>query len=864
MEARMKLIIYLLFALEGLSIAKVTGIKKLEWIDPYGRQPVLYTTWESKNVPSGVETKIANIYSTNKIERQNVVDVVVNAEIYPSLQQEISIFTQDLETAGHSVQVDTIRGMSHTQLRSHLAGIAELEGAIFIGETPVAWFETNGFGNWEEFPHDLFFCDLDGTYIDADEDGIFDNHTGNTAPEIWLGRIYARNLTWDNEITLLKKYFAKNHRYRTDSLTLPQRALTFIDDDWSYWTTCGLEQIYSTVVVVNDDYQTTAANYRSQFSQGYEWLHLCSHSSPWGHTFLYPGSVYRGTVFNYEIYYLAPQALFYNLFACSGTRFIEENNSAGWYLFGDEYGLLVIGSTKTGGMLGFEDFYTPLGQQNISIGEAFKQWFTLWGEMDWDWFYGLNIMGDPTLKPENQSYCKTGQKESRVPKLISDWDPPEIIASDPESDGFPEISANADEAIWVVWESGRSPANGRSDIYSARYSAGGWSSGMEVGPFYYWDYGPTIAARGGVPVAVWAGWEDQYGNYQYDLFYSSYNGSWSSRQPVHGLDPASDMNPSLAEDNASNLWVCWESRRNVSIDIFASYFNGSAWSAPQQATSDAADEVSPEILVDNDGTLWIFFCRRTMDKAEICGCYYTGSQWLPTAVISGTQKMAYHPSAAVDAAGRIWVTWHAHDAGNPEIFSNYYNGSQWSSPQQVTSNSSNDLFPDITADTSGTIWLVYQGRVGTDWDVFSMRLSGTTWCDMDTVAGLAGPDINPRIACSNTNELWVCWQGYVNGNWEILCTHKAATAITETTKTKPITGQFLAFPSVSARSVSIRTPQPCQRITIYDAAGKLVSELTSDAMGSTCWATDGVPAGSYFLRITNLVPEPYFKVILVK
>jgi hypothetical protein len=539
---------------------QIKGVKQLEWIEPNGRQPLTYSKWCSVCLHQSKPTKISGVMSKTSGHRQNVVDIIVNARIYPELINELTVFTQDLVNAGYSVQLDTISGMSHTALRNHLGSIANLHGAIFVGEIPIAWFETDGFGGWEEFPHDLYFSDLDGTYIDADGDGIYDDHTGNVAPEIWVGRLYTRDLTWDSEVRLLKNYFHKNHLYRIDSLTVQQRALSFVDDDWSYWTTCYLDHIYSNVVVINDNLQTIASNYRTQLNQGYEWIHLCAHSSPWGHTFRYGSSGYRGTVFNYEIFSLEPSALFYNLFACSGTRFVEENHSAGWYLFVDPYGLLVIGSTKTGSMLYFEDFYYPIGQQNMSIGDGFKHWFTTWGEEDWDWFYGMNILGDPTLKPRGQIKYVAESASAFPPTYVGDWQTPEVIAPDPESDAFPRIGVQNNGIIWSVWESGRSYVNGRSEIYGSYYNGNEWTNAMTIGPHTYWDYCPAIGFDNqNRPVTVWAG----YNAGQYDLYYSIYTGSWSARQLLHTHDPAYDIRPSMMRDNANRLWVVWESRRNT-------------------------------------------------------------------------------------------------------------------------------------------------------------------------------------------------------------------------------------------------------------------------------------------------------------
>jgi len=860
----MKKVLILISLLFTLTSAKVSGVKRLQWLDPYGRQPEMYQAWVMKYYSGKGQTKIASVYK--KItSRQNIVDLLVNAGIYPEITSEINRFAQDLINDGYSVQVDTISGMSHTTLRNHLAGITGLVGAIFIGELPVVWFETNGFGNWEEFPHDLFFCDLNGNYIDSDGDGIYDNHTGDINPEIWVGRIYCRNLTWDNEIGLLKKYFQKNHLYRVDSLSLPQRALTFIDDDWSYWTTCGLDLIYSDIIVINDGYQTIASNYRNELLQDFEWLHLCAHSSPWGHTFLYPTGGYRGTVFNYEIFTLQPHALFYNLFACSGTRFVEENYSAGWYLFTEPYGLVVVGSTKTGGMLYFEDFYGPIGQQNLSIGDGFKQWFTLWGNIDWDWFYGMNILGDPSLKPRGMKTKIYHEEISQnFEKSTLNWASPEVIASDPESDGFPKITANVDGRIWVVWESGRSLTNGRSDIYGACQESGVWSSGTAIGPFCYWDYCPVIGTDiNDKPVTVWAGWQDLSGNYQYDLFYSIYNGSWSSRQPVHSLDPSFDLKPSLAKDLQNRLWVAWETRRNVNSDIYASYFNGSIWSTPQQVTTNSADETNPEIVIDSLENIWVFYLRRYSNHSEIWGSYYNGSQWLTTGPISGEQKYAYHPAGVVGKDGKIWVVWQANDSGNSDIWVAFFNGVNWSTPYQITTSIQEDLFPDITVDTTNTIWIVFQSKTTGDWNIYSSYYKNSVWNSPELVANLTGADINSQIVCSNTNELWVCWQSYSTSNWEIMASHQSGFGISENSqKSKGV--NFYVSPTVFSDRLRITTPEPYQKIKIYDKLGTLIEELVSNCENRTEWSPAGIPMGVYFIALESSSNSLTKKVLFIR
>jgi hypothetical protein len=846
-----------------LLFARVTDVKRLEWIDPQGRTPVSYRQWCVDHRVGEQPTHIGNVFTAKRGVRRGIIDIVVNHSVYPQIVSELNIFTQDLTAEGYAVQLDTISGMSPVGLRSHLASVSGIEGAIFVGDLPVAWFETNGFGNWEEFPHDLYFSDLNGTYTDNDADGIFDGHTGNTAPEIWVGRICTRNLYWDSEIRLLKNYFHKNHRYRTDSLVLPDRALSFVDDDWSSWTTCGLDLVYSNVTVINDGDQTSAQNYRAQLSAGYEWIHVCAHSSPWGHTFKLVSGNYSGTVANYEIFTLEPQGLFYNLFACSGTRYVEDNFSAGWYVFGEPYGLLAVGSSKTGSMLYFEDFYGPLGQPGTSIGSAFQSWFTVWGETDWDWFYGLNIIGDPTLKPRHGNLGSRPDRHLALPRDRADWPPAEVVGADPESDGFPDIAAGDDGRIWAVWESGRSPVNGRIDIYGASRSAGAWSAASDISAFYYWDYSAAVGFDNtNRPVCVWAGWEDLTGNYQYDIFYSVYDGAWSTRQLLHPLDPAFDTKPVLVKDGSQRLWAVWESRRNVNIDLYAAYFFNNAWSTPQQVTSGTYDETNPALTVDGLGRPWVLYVVKYPDRSEIRASYFNGAQWVATEPVSGNQNTAYCPTAAT-SNGRVWAAWQTNDFGNADIYASFFNDTLWSTPVPVANDTAANIFPDVTADTNGSMWLVYQSKSAGGWDIYSARWDGSSWSAPELVSNLVGAEINPRIACDRTNELWVAWQSYITDNWEITVTHQPALSVAENRATRVIDG-FRAFPTPFTRTLEIVTPNPYQEIEIYDRCGIRQFTTRSGANRSAVWADPDIPAGVYFVTIRGRGVSAARKVLRLK
>lgn len=387
------------------------------WIDRDGTYPITYKEYISDRIVIPLVAKELRTFTPAK--DSTGILIVVNSDLYPQISTLLETYVQDLESEGYQTAVTTISGGTPTELRTYLAqqwlsdGIS---GALLIGDLPVPWFEMYEDSDndsipdnpWMvEFPIDLFYMDLDGEWWDEDEDSLFDGHSGNWEPDIWLGRLLPGPLTGGDEATLISNYFARNHNYRTGAIDLPFRALCYIDDDWApgavEWIG-NVEETYGFVTPVTDSNQTIANDYRGRLTDQHDHILLASHSSPWLHALKENDGQDWGYFYNSEIAGIDPQVFFYNLFACSNCRYVEEDYMGGCYLFLSSYGLGVLGSTKTGSMLYFGDFYGPLGS-GATIGESFRHWFALHGDepgaVIWSrtWFYGMTLLGDPTLAP---------------------------------------------------------------------------------------------------------------------------------------------------------------------------------------------------------------------------------------------------------------------------------------------------------------------------------------------------------------------------------------------------------------------------------------------------------------------------------
>jgi hypothetical protein len=420
--------ILLLALLSGAGLAaphRSRDIPVTRWVND-GTRPGTFAEWQQAN-PASTECRLVRrAVSGNRLDPG--FDIIVNATLYDSIRPALDTLGSDISAGGFSVSVVTALISQPESLRRFLQSEYDdgMTGALLIGNLPVAWFQMiddwNGNGmrdpgeGYEEFPCDLFYMDLNGTWQDSmrrlsgqdslvpGHDAMYDRHDGDLVPEIWLGRITARPC--GNEKALVNDYLRKVHAYRQGELNLNDRALVFVDDDWAAWAdefNGNMGLLYPDRVLFADPETTRATRYRQCLNEDYEWVGVYSHSNSHLHAMKYHSGDSSDYFYEAEIPQVAPLAHFYNLFACSNARYTDTGYMAGRYIYSSAFGLNSIGTTKTGSMLDFGYFYGPLGAGQ-NIGQAFASWLTTELEIGYDpvkrsWFYGMCLNGDPTLKP---------------------------------------------------------------------------------------------------------------------------------------------------------------------------------------------------------------------------------------------------------------------------------------------------------------------------------------------------------------------------------------------------------------------------------------------------------------------------------
>jgi hypothetical protein len=128
------------------------------------------------------------------------------------------------------------------------------------------------------------------------------------------------------------------------------------------------------------------------------------------------------------------------------------------YVFGTQTGLAAVGSTKSGAMLQFNQFYAPLGQGDTFGTAMFKWWEYIqqggFSQSEMYWHLGMTILGDPTIVPAMHLLGLEGTP-APAPFLF--------IGPNPSS-GSGTVSITGNGLISVFDISGRSVAEGFSTL----------------------------------------------------------------------------------------------------------------------------------------------------------------------------------------------------------------------------------------------------------------------------------------------------------------------------------------------------------------------------------------------------------------
>lgn len=755
-----KIVLLSIILFSALLHAVPEGIP-IQYIDPRGRIPMTTAQRHSARADRGPYARTVTCLAAGS-DADKVV-LLVDASVESGISASLDTYVNDLESEGYIVDTWVISGGTaqdiRTDLQAEYSG-GDLVGAVCIGDIPTGWLD-NGNG---EYPVDVYLMDMNGTWNDTDSDGVFESYSSG-GPEIWVGRLTPDYLTFGGSAELLNQYFAKNHAYRTGALFLPDRALAY--EEAFPGLTGYLNDLYSTVVLKNDAIGTNADDFKAELLTGYEWVHLISHSSPWGSSF-HTGAPPEGagTLNNLEVPPLDPHAFFYVLNCCSNGRWTEVDNLANSYIWCDSYGLAALAQAKVDYTNDFQEYYQALASGDC-LGEAFRDWLgsNMYNED------GAVLLGDPTLRPRLNTVNRFSLQENSSPSEADSWLKYDLTDGlhtqgrvdtyyDPYSEQLFAVCGTSDPV--------------RANILSTYTDGDSWAAPIQVSDHTYWDWHPTVGGDG--TGNVWTAWQSMENNHEgYDIYISTWSGSdWIDETILTSGDPF-EIQPAM-DGGSGHAWLVWQKYQNASTDIEGVFWTGSQWTNIQTISDEDGAERYPDVAFSDSGFgltyhakrdgYWVVCFRDAPDSgpfedetvisetgtsgrfADItaCGSEYwvawqddsgsikcshgSGSSWSTPVTVSSASGNC-RPAISASSAGEVNVMW---TWNNTQLHTNTYTGGSW---QGYTNAISEDAVDDASLCwTDDKLWAVY-GRRESDlqWDL---------WACTPDPTGIAGSFEGPQ------------------------------------------------------------------------------------------------------------------------
>jgi len=347
------------------------------------------------------------------IAAENKVLVLVPNEIFGQLESRLERYDSDIGefdlmmVNGSWANPEDVRLQIQEAYNNH-----NISGCILVGDIGAAYFKSVNVHGTFIFPTDLYYMDLDGTWVDYEPDGIFDNHTDPNGVEIWVSRIK----TPTSNVALLQLYFDKNHDFYTGVLGNYDEALAYIND-------CEFGQSHRVEVLKNIYNKTdivflcggnaTKIDYLETLRQGFETVWISCHGGPTRQLIEEDPVVWFD---GNDAKMIENGSIFYLLHNCEVGRYDIVDYLAGWYVFGNNNGLIALASTTVWESIDHDFFINA--NNNSYIGNAFLETIKHADELSKtdpivarNLYYGAVLIGDP--------FIQIGQSEGYIQSMAA-------------------------------------------------------------------------------------------------------------------------------------------------------------------------------------------------------------------------------------------------------------------------------------------------------------------------------------------------------------------------------------------------------------------------------------------------------------
>lgn len=324
-----------------------------------------------------------------------------------------------------------------------------------------------------------------------------------------------------------------------------------------------------------------------------------------------------------------------------------------------------------------------------------------------------------------------------------------VLTDDRSSDGYPAITVDKDNHVWVVWQSYR---EGRDSILARFFDGHSWSEEIPVS-MPCGAFGPQVTMDGTGKIGiVWSALENGSGN----VFARFYEGkSWSSIVQVTDSNDA--CNAAICGNAKGGFWVAWNTLGRRS-DVWVRCYDGKVWKQATRITN-LGTAYRPAVAVDGQGRLWVLFDAFRNGKYDVFAMYYDGTAWSGEVKISSSPDWCATAKVCSDAGDGFWALW---DEIGKQAHVSYglrcFDGESWLQPLSIGPTRSWCAYSSVGVAPCGKPFVSYNwrrgihvrsvedGRLTDPVPIYRFTSTKDRYCR------------RPSTAIDNSGRLWIAWQ----------------------------------------------------------------------------------------------------------
>jgi len=336
------------------------------------------------------------------------------------------------------------------------------------------------------------------------------------------------------------------------------------------------------------------------------------------------------------------------------------------------------------------------------------------------------------------------------------------------------------------------------------------------------DYTPALTQT--QDGKIWVIWNKVPLTGSADIFYRTYNGTWSTTDIPLVTDSGNDVNPGVLQSRDGKFWLFWTSDRTGSTGYYKIFYktspdNGQSWSADTQLTYEAkylyVNYFDDTITGNWTKTLnspyletidypMNYINQTTESEMGSIGNFYFEDVNSYEGEKVYIEIYARQPASGSDALDtvEIWLydqslsRYSLVDTLTPDTtwsWKSTVDASSWLNSvskinvakvylvKKTNGNAQNveidamrikidlgiDRRPAVMQVADGKIWVVWYTRRTGNSELFYKVYDGTTWSDDNQLTYDLSSDWEPSIIQARDGKIWVFWSSFRTGDYEI-------------------------------------------------------------------------------------------------